>query len=245
MLEKIANLPAGIVGVRATGPVSKADYEQVIEPLFDEARKKGEKIRLLYEFAPDFHGFSAGAAWEDARFGMAAVRQLAGCAVVTDIAWVRDSAKFVAFFLPCPVRVFPISTRSQAVEFLQALPEKPAISQRLLPEAGVIVVEIEKALRPQDFDALAAMADDWIGAHGSLNGLVLRAHHFPGWENLQGLVKHVRFARDHHRKIKRIALVTDAKLAKLMPNLAEHFVQAELKHFPLGEGDQAIAWARG
>jgi hypothetical protein len=199
----------------------------------------------LYEFAPDFHGFSAGVAWEDARFGLGAVRQLAGCAVVTDIAWVRDSARFVAFFLPCPVRVFPISARGQAIEFLQGLPEKPAISQRLLPDAGVIVVEIEKALRPQDFDALAATADDWINAHGVLNGLVLRAHHFPGWENLQGLVKHVRFARDHHKKIKRIALVTDAKLAKLMPELAEHFVEAELKHFALDKLEDAVAWARG
>jgi hypothetical protein len=113
-----------------------------------------------------------------------------------------------------------------------------------LPDAGVIVVEIKQALRPQDFDALTRTADDWINAQGSLNGLVLHAHHFPGWESLQGLIKHVRFVRDHHQKIKRIALVTDAKLANLTPSIAEHFIKAELQHFAYDKLDDSIAWAR-
>ena len=244
MLEKIANLPSGVVGVKAFETVSKDDYEKVMEPLFDEARKAGEKLRFLYEFAPDFHGFSAAAAWEDARFGLGAVRQLAGCAVVTDTAWVRESSKFVGFWLPCPVRVFALAEREQALEFLRTLPGEPGISHSVLPEAGVIVVEIQKALGPRDFDALAATADAWIDAHGSLDGLVLRARHFPGWESLQGIVKHIRFVRDHHRKIKRIALVTNAKLATLAPELADHFVEAEVRHFGHAELDEAVAWAR-
>lgn len=244
MLEKIADLPPGIVGVKAFETVSKDDYEKVMEPLFDEARKRGEKLRFLYEFAHDFRGFSAGAAWEDARFGLGAVRDLAGCAVVTDIAWVRESSRFVGFWLPCPVRVFALEEREQALEFLRSLPGEPGISHRILPEAGVIVVEIQKALRPQDFDALTATADVWIDAHGSLNGLVLRAQHFPGWESLQGIIKHVRFVRDHHRKIKRVALVTNAKLAALTPELADHFIEAEVQCFGYAELEEAVAWAR-
>ena len=54
MLEKIANLPPGIVGVKAVGRISRADYESVIEPIFEEARNKGDKIRFLYELGPDF-----------------------------------------------------------------------------------------------------------------------------------------------------------------------------------------------
>jgi hypothetical protein len=244
MLERIDNLPPGVVGVRASGSVSKEDYEKVLEPLFEQARARAEKLRFLYEFAPDFRGFSAAAAWEDVRFGLGAVRQLAGCAVVTDLAWLRESAKFVGFWLPSPVRVFPLAERDQAIEFLRTLPEQPAISHRVLPEAGVIVVEIQKALRPQDFDALSATADDFINTRGSLNGLVLRTHHFPGWESLQGLIKHVRFVRDHHQKIKHIALVTDAKLANVMPEVAEHFIKAEVRHFGFDKLEEAIAWAR-
>jgi hypothetical protein len=245
MLEKIANLPPGIVGIKAFETVSKDEYEKVMEPLFDEARKAGEKLRFLYEFAPDFRGFSAGAALEDARFGLGAVGTLAGCAVVADTAWVREASKFVGFWLPFPVRVFALAERERALEFLRTLPGEPGISRRVLPEAGVIVVEIQAALGPRDFDALAGTVDAWIDAQGSLNGLVLRAPYFPGWESLQGIVKHVRFVRDHHRKIKRVALVTNAKLATLAPELADHFIEAEVRQFGYSHLDEAIAWARG
>jgi len=120
-----------------------------------------------------------------------------------------------------------------------------SISHRMVPESGVLVVEIKEALRASDFEALSATADAWIQTHGNLNGLVLHAHHFPGWESLQGLIKHIRFVKDHHRKIKKVALVTGAKLASLTSHVAEHFVEAELKTFGYDEVDAAIAWARG
>lgn len=122
--------------------------------------------------------------------------------------------------------------------------ENPGVSHRLLSDDGVIVVEVTQALRAQDFDALSATADQWIEAHGALNGLVLHAHHFPGWENLQSVIQHVRFVRDHHKKIKRIAVVTDSRLASLTPSVAEHFVDAEIQTFAYGELEGAIAWAR-
>jgi hypothetical protein len=199
----------------------------------------------LYELGSGFEGFSAGAAWEDARFGLGAIRMLAGCAVVSDTDWIRNTAKFVAVWLPCPLRVFGLSERDQAIEYLRSLPEMPAISHRLLPEAGVIVVEIKEALRAQDFDALSTTADQWIQAQGSLHGLVLHAHHFPGWENLEGLIKHVRFVRDHHKKIERIAISSDARLASLTPRVAEHFVEAEIQTFAYDKLEDAISWARG
>lgn len=244
MLERLSDLPTGIEAVRATGKVTKEEYEKVLEPLFDAARTKGERLRLLYEFPPEFEGFSTGAAWEDVRFGLGAVRQLLGCAVVTDIGWVRESARFVGFWLASPLKVFASKERANAVEFLRSLPEEPAISHRLLP-SGVIAVEIKEALRAQDFDALTLTADAWIQSHGSLNGLVLHAREFPGWENLGGLVKHVRFARDHQAKIKRVALVTDAKAARVVPEIAELFVKAEVQNFAYARLDDAIAWAGG
>ena len=53
----------------------------------------------------------------------------------------------------------------------------------------------------------------------------------------------MRFVRDHQRKIKRVALAADAKLASLAPKIAEHFIQAEVKKFAYDELDAAIAWA--
>jgi hypothetical protein len=53
----------------------------------------------------------------------------------------------------------------------------------------------------------------------------------------------MRFIRDHHRKVKRIALAADTKLASLAPRIAEHFIQAEVKSFGYDELAAAIAWA--
>lgn len=129
---------------------------------------------------------------------------------------------------------------------LEKSTELPAkISHRLLPEAGVIVVEIQGALRASDFASLAATADAWIGKNGSLNGLVLHAHHFPGWESLRSVISHVRFVRDHHREVKRIALVTDSRLASLTSQIAEHFVAAKIDVFGYDGLDAAIVWAGG
>ena len=51
--------------------------------------------------------------------------------------------------------------------------------------------------------------------------------------------------RDHHRKVKRIGLAVDGKLANLAPKIAEHFIQAEIKSFGYDELDSAIQWAAG
>jgi hypothetical protein len=53
----------------------------------------------------------------------------------------------------------------------------------------------------------------------------------------------MRFIRDHHRRVKRIALAADTKPASLEPSIAEHFIQAEVKSFGYDELDTAIAWA--
>jgi len=45
----------------------------------------------------------------------------------------------------------PHNEREQAIGWLGSLPEVTAISRRLLPDSGVIVVEVKQALRSQDF----------------------------------------------------------------------------------------------
>jgi hypothetical protein len=243
MLERLQGLPEGIDGVKAVGRVSKEDYERVFEPLIDGARREGRRLRLLYHVGPEFEGFSPGAAWEDAKLGLASLRLFEGCAVVTDVGWIREATRLAAFLMPCPVRVFANAGRDEAVTWLQSLPQGAAVTHRLLPESGVLVVEVNQALRAQDFDALAATADQWIDAHGDLPGLVIHARAFPGWENLGGLIRHVRFVRDHQRRLRRVALASDSKLAGLAPKLAEHFVQAEVRRFGYDELEAAIAWA--
>jgi hypothetical protein len=164
---------------------------------------------------------------------------------VTDIRWLREWIHVFGFLLPFPMRVFGNDERDDALAWLGSLPEGPGVTHRLLPESGVVVAEITDPLRAQDFDALATTADAWLASHDTLAGVVLHARTFPGWENIGGLLRHVRFVRDHHRRVRRVALAADTRLADLAPRLAAHFVEAEVRRFDYDRLDDAIAWAAG
>jgi len=245
MLETLKNLPEGLDGVRASGQVSRGDYESVLEPILDGARRDGRHLRFLYEFGPAFEGFTAGGAWEDVKVGLRSMELFDGCAIVSDVEWLRQSARVVGFLMPCPVRVFATNEREAALAWLQELPEGPGVSHRLVPESEIIVVEVDEPLRAQDFDALSRTADAWLEHHETLHGLVIRLRRFAGWENLGSLIRHVRFVRDHHRRIRRVAFVADGELLGALPQVAEHFVAAEVRSFASDEIERAMSWARG
>ena len=245
-LKRLTDVPPQIDALTAIGTLTKEDYEQSVEPLFDEARRSGRRIRLLVEIGPEYDGYTAGAAWEktaNAFRNPALVRLLDGYAVLTDLRWLREWGRLMAFLLPFPLRVFGYSERAAAIAWLSALPEGPGVSHRLLPASGVLVAEVTAPLRAQDFEALAATVDTWLETHDALSGIVVHARAFPGWENVEGMLGHFRLVRDHHREIRRVALAADGALAQLAPRLAEHFVRAEIKRFDYDELDEAVVWA--
>lgn len=123
MLVKLNDLPSGIEGVKAVGKITKEDYDNVLEPILDDARREGRRIRFLYQLGAEFDGFTPGAAWEDARIGFRSLRLFDGCAIVSDTGWIREVARLAGFLLPCPVRVFENQARANAIEWLGTLSE--------------------------------------------------------------------------------------------------------------------------
>lgn len=244
MMEPLRDLPAGVLGVRASGKLSKDDYHKLLEPLLEGIRERGEQVRFLFQFAPDFAGFTPAALWEDTKVGLRYSRCFERFAVVSDAGWIRVAAKAVGVVLPAPVRAFANAEFAEAVAWLGAPVEK-GLTHRLLADRGVLVLEPIGSLSPADFDAVAAVVDPWIEAHGSLQGLVVHARRFPGWDSVHGFWEHLKFVRAHHRKIKRVAIAVDGKVAELAPKLAGHFVDAEIRHFPFEDVDGAVTWAAG
>ncbi len=56
------------------------------------------------------------------------------------------------------------------------------------------------------------------------------------------MIQHFRFVRNHHRKIGKVAIVTDGQLGELAERVASHFVAASVRRFPAAEGGEAKAW---
>ncbi len=107
---------------------------------------------------------------------------------------------------------------------------------------SILHVRPKSALAADDFTTLAAAVDPHIEATGGLAGLIIETPAFPGWDSLGAFVAHFRFVRDHHKYIKRVALVTDSAAGDVAERLASHFVSAEIRHFPAGEVEAARQW---
>ena len=117
------------------------------------------------------------------------------------------------------------------------------IEHRLDEAHAVLYLRPKSALTEEDFAALARKVDPFLEkTGGALAGILVEAASFPGWESLGALVAHLRFVRDHHRRVRKIAVVTDALLGDLAEKLASHFVAAKIRHFPAGELDAARRW---
>jgi hypothetical protein len=110
---------------------------------------------------------------------------------------------------------------------------------------SILHLRPKDALTKEDFAQIAKTVDPHIEKKGALAGIIIEFSAFPGWDSLGAMVAHLRFVRDHHKRVKKIAVVTDAKLGAIAEKLASHFVAATIKHFPAGQADAARRWIVG
>ena len=109
---------------------------------------------------------------------------------------------------------------------------------------GILIIRPNGPLESTDFEKLVQEVDPYIIERGKLNGLMIYAKSFPGWDNFAAFLSHMKFVKNHHQKIKKIAAVTDSSFLSIMPQVANHFVKAEIKHFDYDDKDAALNWLR-
>jgi hypothetical protein len=115
---------------------------------------------------------------------------------------------------------------------------------QLYEDEGILVVTPSGPLKAEDFALLARSADRYIEEHGRLRGLMIYTDSFPGWSDFGALISHLRFVRDHHRSIARVAAVTDNGFLAVAQAVAAHFAGAEILHFDYDDKEAALAWLR-
>lgn len=116
------------------------------------------------------------------------------------------------------------------------------LHHQLLRDQGILILAPTEALDKESFAAVAAEVDPFIEEAGPLNGILIEAQHFPYWADAAGMMAHLRFVREHHRKVRRVAMVSDDPVLSIVPKLADHFVAAEIRHFAFAERPDAVEW---
>lgn len=116
------------------------------------------------------------------------------------------------------------------------------VESEILPNR-VLVLRPSGPIETDDISAVRAKVEALLEGGSHLAGLMIEAPGFPGWKDFAGMSSHLRFLRDHHRDIPRVAIVSDSRFLTALPKLARHFIGAEFRHFDAGDSGAALEWA--
>jgi hypothetical protein len=116
------------------------------------------------------------------------------------------------------------------------------LSVKLNEIDGIAMLEPDGELSEADFKAAAKVIDPYIEKTGKLQGIIIYTKSFPGWESFSALITHLKFIKEHHKKVSRIAIVTDSTIGGFVEHVAKHFVRAKINSFPFSEIEKAKQW---
>jgi hypothetical protein len=111
-------------------------------------------------------------------------------------------------------------------------------------DEGILVLHPEGPLEAADFATLASQVDNYLEGHWKLRGVLIHAKSSPGWQDFGALLAHMRFLKEYLQRIKKVAVVANGVIANIMPNIANHFIHAQVQHFEFDREGAAWDWLR-
>lgn len=103
--------------VELTGKLAKQDYEACV-PVVERLVKQHGKICMLVVMH-DFHGWTAGALWEDTKFAAHHFSDIERLAVVGETKWQQGMAVFCKPFTAATIRYFDHAALAEARAWLE------------------------------------------------------------------------------------------------------------------------------
>lgn len=122
MAVELQELDGGkVLELHLTGKLVREDYEKFV-PEVERLVEQHGKIRLLVEMH-DFHGWTAGALWEDTKFAVQYFSDIEQLAVVGEAKWQEGLSLFSKPFTSAEVRYFDRAKADEARVWLRS--DKP------------------------------------------------------------------------------------------------------------------------
>jgi hypothetical protein len=107
-----------VFAVRISGRLTAEDYERFV-PEVEAAIRQHGKIRVLLELH-DFHGWDAGALWQDIKFDLHHFRDIERLAIVGETRWQEGMATFCKPFTTAAIRYFTHDQLAEARAWIAA-----------------------------------------------------------------------------------------------------------------------------
>jgi len=106
-----------VFDVVVQGKLTKEDYKAFV-PRFEAAVKSVGKLRVMFEMR-EFHGWEAGAVWEDVKFDLKHFKDIERLAMVGDRKWEKGMSVFCKPFTAAKIKYFDVAQRAEAEEWLK------------------------------------------------------------------------------------------------------------------------------
>ncbi len=118
------------------------------------------------------------------------------------------------------------------------------LDHQLVHDMGIFMLSPSGPLETTDIEDFARRVDPYIEKNGSLKGMIVYIERFKGWKNIASFTSHVRFIKNHHQRVEKVATISDSKLLSALQSIAGLFVNPQVQHFTPGEEGAAIEWLR-
>jgi len=118
------------------------------------------------------------------------------------------------------------------------------LNYELRHDDGILVLNPDGPLEAADFTTLANQVDTYLEQHAKLHGVLIHAPSFPGWDDFDAMLAHVKFLNNHLHRVEKVAVVVGGALANIVPNIANYFVHAEVQHFDFERENEAWIWLK-
>lgn len=110
---------ADLVEVHVHGKLDREAYRNLV-PLLERVIEAHGKIRVLFVMR-NFHGWKAGALWDDLRFDLRHFAHIERLAIVGEKRWHRGLAAFCRPFTTARIRYFDASREEEARNWLRGI----------------------------------------------------------------------------------------------------------------------------
>ncbi len=119
---------------------------------------------------------------------------------------------------------------------------KQWLSVILDEKKSIAILEPHGPLSENDFKEASEQIDSFLEKNERLNWIIIYAKSFPYWETFSWLLSHLKFIRNHQKKVVYLAFVTDSTAWVLAEKIWDYFVKAKIKNFDSNELEVAKEW---
>ena len=120
MLEKLENMASHVAAFKATGVVTKEDYNRLLVPEIERVDKEHGHIHFMMVMETSAKNFSFGAWLQDALEGLKHYRGWKKIAIVTDEKGIEKFSNIFSAVIPGSSRGFPLKELEQAKQWVSS-----------------------------------------------------------------------------------------------------------------------------